>query len=471
MSLVLGLDLGTTTITTVALDLSTRRLLSHASVPNRAQRTVKPPRSEWDAQKIAELACQALRELAPLCHDRKDIVGLGITGQQHGGLVVDEKTLQPLTPFVNWQDKSGEEQAGGSNYLEQCRDRLGEKAPTLTGCRLSPGYLALTLFRWSQRGELPRSGRACFIMDYMTGLLTGQVPFTDGTCAASAGVMDVRRGDWAWDLIERLELPRSLFPEVRPSGVLAGRLTQSMAHATGLPEGLPIYAGIGDNQASFLGSVADPESSILINVGTGGQVAQWIPDFRHALPLDTRPFPVEGFLLVSAGLTGGQAYAVLESFLRDLANQLGVAQVGDLYSMMNRLASEVPPGSEGVQCLPFFSGTRLDPTARASWTGIGSGTFTLGHLARSLLEGMAEVFKSSRDRIVAASGRTPDNLTGSGNGIRSNALLRQILEKSLGMELCLPPHCEEAAVGAARLASVRAGVFPNLRASGELVTR
>jgi len=266
-------------------------------------------------------------------------------------------------------------------------------------------------------------------------------------------------------------LPRGLFPEVRPSGVLAGTLTRPMALATGLPEGLPIYSGIGDNQASFLGSVADPESSILINIGTGGQVAQWVPSFRHVPPLDTRPFPGKGFLLVSAGLTGGQAYAVLETFLRDLANHLGVAPVDDLYSLMNRLASEVPPGSEGVRCLPFFSGTRLDPTARASWTGIGSGTFTLGHLARSLLEGMAEVFRSSRDRIVAASGRPQVNLVGSGNGVRSNSLLREILEKSLGMKLCLPPHCEEAAIGAARLASVRAGVFPNLKASGELIAR
>src|SRR5262249_22266379 len=147
-------------------------------------------------------------------------------------------------------------------------------------------------------------------------------PITDPTCAASAGVLDVARGDWAGDLIAALGLPRSLFPPVRPSGERAGGLTPAMAEATGLPAGLPVFAGIGDNQASFLGRVPDRDDTVLVNVGTGGQVAVWAPAYAFDPRLETRPFPGDGYLLVSAGLSGGSAYAQLERFFRDWESAL-----------------------------------------------------------------------------------------------------------------------------------------------------
>src|SRR5581483_2061435 len=130
-------------------------------------------------------------------------------------------------------------------------------------------------------------------------------PVTDPTCAASSGAFDVSRGDWDAQTLAALELPTALFAEIRPSGDRLGGLTSAMAEATDLPAGLPVFAGIGDNQASFLGSVADRDDTVLVNVGTGAQVSAWCDRFQHDPLLETRPFPKQGFLLVCAGLSGG----------------------------------------------------------------------------------------------------------------------------------------------------------------------
>ena len=140
--------------------------------------------------------------------------------------------------------------------------------------------------------------------------------------AASSGVFNLLTNDWDADCLSRMDLPRSLLPDVVPSGSLLGPLTPQAAERTGLVAGIPVFGGIGDNQASFLGSVASRDDSVLVNVGTGGQVAMWSADFVHDRALETRPFPGGGFLLVAAGLSGGAAYATLDRELSRVRPEL-----------------------------------------------------------------------------------------------------------------------------------------------------
>jgi sugar (pentulose or hexulose) kinase len=469
MPLVVGLDLGTTTLTAVALDPAAGGLAACHTAPTPGRLPgAEAGRSEWDVTAVAERACGCLRGVAEgLGPRRAEVVGLGLTGQQHGVVLVDE-SLRPLTPFVGWQDRRGEDPfPGGGTYTERARALVGPDAHRSAGCRLATGYLAVTLFWMRQRGLLPPSGTACLAADYFAAFLTGRPPVTDPTCAASAGVFDLRRGDWDRAMLEALGLPAGLFPPVRPSGSPCGPLTDALAARTGLPAGLPVFVGVGDNQASFLGSVAAPAESVLVNVGTGGQVAAHSAAFHHDPSLETRPFPGGGFLLVAAGLSGGAAYATLERFFRSvLADVAGVEAAGALYPAMNRLAAAAPAGSDGLRCEPFFSGTRADPELRASWTGTSAANFTPGHLARALLEGMARAFARSYAPIRAALGRPVRRLVGAGNGLRTNPLLARLVGAEFGLPLVLPAHQEEAAVGAALLAGVGAGLFPDLAAAG-----
>jgi sugar (pentulose or hexulose) kinase len=419
---------------------------------------------------VTALGClsEVVKRLGEKGHE---VAGIGITGQQHGIVIVDN-ALEPLTPFVNWQDRRGEEidRTTGQTYVQRAAALVGLDAPRRTGCRLAPGYAAVTLFWLKEKGLLPFADTACFVMDYLGAFLTGQPPVTDATCAASSGVLNLPAGDWDAAMLQALGLWRGLFPEVRPSSERLGGLAPEPARAMGLPAGSPVFVGIGDNQASFLGSVAARDETVLVNVGTGGQVAGFVERFAYDPALETRPFPGGGFLLVCAGLSGGRAYALLERFFQRVgADVLGQPQAPSLYAAMNRLAATVPAGADGLRCEPFFSGTRADPTLRATWSGLSAENFTPGHLTRALLEGMARAFRQGYEAVSRNAPRPRTCLVGAGNGLRENPLLASIVAREFGLPLVHPRHREEAAFGAALLAAVGCGTCPDLVSAGELV--
>jgi sugar (pentulose or hexulose) kinase len=475
MAVVVGVDLGTSKLTALALDTRSGGVLaSHsAATPAETTRPADKERgyAEWDARAIISGACACLRSVADrLAERRADLAGIGITGQQHGVVLVD-RHLVPWTPFINWQDRRSEQTLPGTGqtYVRRALELAGPDAPRRTGCRLAAGYMGVTLYWMRATGALPDEGLACFLMDYFAAVLTGRRPATDPTCGASSGLLDVTTGTWDADLLAALGLPETLLPPVRPSGDRLGGLTPALAAETGLPAGLPVFVGVGDNQASFVGSVSNPAEAVLVNVGTGGQVATRVDRFRYDPQLETRPFPKGGFLLVSAGLAGGASYAVLERFFREAgATLFGVREPAPLYPLLNHLAGQVPAGSDGLRCEPFFSGTRAHPDLRASWTGVTAANFTPAHLTRALLEGLARTLRSGYERIAPHAGMPRTRLVGAGNGLRENPVLRQIVGQAFGMPLVLPRHREEAAYGAALLAAVGSSLFPDLTAAGRI---
>jgi sugar (pentulose or hexulose) kinase len=476
MPLVLGLDLGTTKITAVAVDTRSGELAACCTLPNHADITAAADKSrgysEWDARRIVETACACLKGVAETLGKRGgEAAGLGITGQQHGMILVDER-LEALTPFINWQDRRANQHIPGTTqtYVERALDLAGQDAPQRAGCRLAAGYLATTLFWMKETGALSANGTACFLMDLVGATLTGVKPVTDATCGASSGLFNVAAGNWDADLLRALGLPRTLLPDVRPSGAFLGGLTGSMASTTGLPQGLPVFVGIGDHQAGFLGSVGDPAAAVFVNVGTGAQVATYTDRYTWDPILETRPFPRGGYLLVSAGLCGGATYAVLERFFHLVGSQILGAELREpLFPLMNKLAAEIPAGAGGLRCEPFFVGTRVHPELRASWSGMAVENFTPAHMARALLEGMARSFHGGYELIMRQTSQTCRRLVGAGNGLRENGVLANLVAEAFGMSLLFPRHREEAAYGAALLAAVGAGLFPDLATAGGMI--
>lgn len=475
MSISLGIDVGTTTITALALDASTGETLAVHTLSNDAEVTSADDkargRSEWDADRIAARAGECLHAVAGCVASRGDeFVGLGITGQQHGVVLVD-KQLRPLTPLINWQDqRTRDAMSDGATFLETAQRRIGDDAPERTGARLAAGYLGTTLFWLNEQGILPHESTAVFLADYLGARLTEGPPVTDPTNAAGSGLLNAAERQWDKVAIEALGLNERLLPPIAEAGDLLGVLSPSSAASTGLPQGLPVFVALGDHQASVVGSVAERERSVLVNVGTGGQVAGFTDRFRFAAGLETRPYPRGGYLLVSAGLCGGRSYALLEAFFRAVGEQMfGATADAPLYPRLNELAASVPAGADGLRCEPLFTGTRANPSLRGSWSGLSPANFTPAHLARSLLEGMASVFRQGFEQIHAATGGTYDRLIGAGNGLRENAVLSACVCDAFGLPLTLPRHREEAAFGAALIASVGAGVFPDVASAGGLI--
>ena len=346
----------------------------------------------------------------------------------------------------------------------------GKNGFSREGCIPATGYMGSTLFWMKKNRSLPKApATACFLPDYVVMRLTGEGPFTDPTIACSSGLFDVVSKRWDANLIRRLGLQEVLFPEVKRSGDIAGLLTEEAAEETGLPAGIPVSVACGDNQACFLGSVAEKERSVLINIGTGGQVSLWTSSYMQVSGAETRCYVDEGYLLVGADTCGGGSYALLHDFFLEVGRVFfGIKSEKSLYDEMMRQASKVPFGSDGLRCKPFFGGSRLDPSRRAAWLGLNRFNFTPAHITRSLLEGIAYHFKMLYDNMISEGVPAREILVGSGNGIRRNKLLAEILSKVFNMPLNIPVKAEEAALGAAVLAASGIGEMA-LEEAAELI--
>jgi len=137
---------------------------------------------------------------------------------------------------------------------------------------------------------------------------------------------------------------------------------------------------------------------------------------------------------------------------------------------MNELAAAIPAGSGGLRCEPRFSGTRLDPTVRGSISGLSPQNFTAGHLCRAILEGMGRSLYEGFLAIQQVNQAQPTLLVAAGNGLRENALLAEIVSEAFNLPLLFTRHREEAAFGAALVASVGTGQFKSLEeAAGQLI--
>ena len=467
----LGLDIGTTTITAVVLDVSTGEVVTVQSAANDAERTSgeekQKGRSEWNPEQMMQVAFGVVKKAVDASGT---VAGVGVTGQMHGMVLVGDDG-QPAGPLVGWQDRRGMDILEGNETYCGRMLRLSQEVGAFDrGCRPHPGYLGTTLFWLAHQGALSKGQLAAFVPDYAVARLTGTQPVTDPTNAAGSGLFDIIDRVWQPDLIDRLGLSVDGLPLIRRSATRAGTVTRAAADLTGLKMGTPVCVACGDNQASFLGSVSDLGESVLVNVGTGGQVSVHVSDVRPTVELEARPFVDGGFLLVGAGLVGGRSYAWLLEFFRVIGKTFfGGTGQEDLYEVMNQLAAETAPGSDGLRSEPLFTGTRREPDRRGVWTGVGASNFTPGHMARALLEGLVDQFVQLVNEMnhMGAGNRT--QLVGAGNGIRKNALLRTILEDRFGMVMRVPAHTEEAAFGAALLGAMSEGGLEDAKAVGRMI--
>ena len=464
--MLIGLDIGTTSLSAVALDPASGRQLAHRTIANLAGYAPAPGLAELDLAQLFELTVQCLAELvAQTGLTPAAFQGIGVTGQQHGVALIRPDAI-PAAPAITWQDLRVQQPLPCSDtpVLEQFIAAAGgREAFHNTGCLPAAGFLGPSLYWLALQDALPEPPvTACFIPDAVVSFLTGAAVVCEPTLAASSGIFDIRANCWDSNLLERLNLAARLFPPVGQAGDVVGGLRRELAEATGLAPGAAVTIALGDNQASFIGSAQEPPRSLLLNVGTGGQISARTDSFHFIPGLENRPFPGGQYLLIGGGLFGGRSYAYLQRFFQQVGDKLLHADPpSDLYERMTELAASVPAGSDGLRCEPFFTGSRTDPALRASFSGISPDNFTPAHFARALLEGMVSGFYAFFEQMKPVVGTRP-LLVGAGNGVRHNSLLARMLARRFGKPLLIPSHTEEAAVGAAVAAAVGLGLFADL---------
>ena len=464
MSKYIGIDMGSTTISAVLIDTEKCDLVAKLSAANECETTRAQDKergySEWDILAMSRQAVELLKELVAK-HGGKETDGIGVTGQQHGVVLVDEND-EPLSPFIGWQDRRCLEEADGATTIDRML-ALGGEMLADTGCVPATGYMASTMLWLKEQDALPPDVHACFAPDFLVSYLTDTEPVTDPTLAASSGAYHVTDGRWHGELIEALGLDEEYFPVVEPACTKAAGLGESIHEYLGLPKGVPVAVPCGDNQASFVGSVAEPDETVLVNIGTGGLTSAFVSEPLRVEGVDLRPHVQGGYLLVGAGLSGGRAFQLLRDFVQEVGRRVfRFRRDPGIYAGLLSLAKDVDKGSDGLRCVPTFAGTRDEPDQRATWSGMGETNFTPGHMARALFEGMAEQYHGLYEAMVEAGVGERGKLIGSGNGIRNNDLMADIVSEAFGLELKMPRHAEEAAVGAALTAAVTVGEYESI---------
>ena len=442
----IALDIGTTKICGILIDSQSGELLESRTCSNDSCISDTLPWEKCqDPARILSCCMSILDEFRQIAQKPPDdIVSIGITGQMHGILYLDASG-HAVSPLYTWQDERGSQSFSDNNTYASYLSRV-------TGYPMATGYGLTTHFYMVHNDLVPGEADVfCTIQDFIAmSLAHSPSPLVHSSDAASFGLFNIEKNIFDPAALQQAGIDPVLLPSVT-------RETKTLGLT---PDGIPVSVAIGDNQASFLGSVCDPDA-VLVNVGTGSQVSARVRMAASIEGLQFRPF-AGGMLCVGSPLCGGYSYAVLKEFFMQSAGLLDQTQIpANLYQKMDAAAQEVYSAGQPLIVDTRFRGTRENPKLRGRIENISPANLTPGHLCLAVLKGICNELFSLYRKIPDGPPRT--TLIGSGNGIRSSPILQQIFTDTFGLELKIPLYKEEAAYGAALFSLCASGYCRSLQ--------
>ncbi len=449
----LGIDVSTTGAKALLVDRQGKVVASGST-----GYPLSTPRSLWSEQNPEDwwqgTAASIHKALEQAGVDGSAVAAVGLTGQMHGLVLMDEQG-KVLRPAILWNDQRTGAQC------DEMRSLLGKAhLIQVTGNDALTGFTAPKIL-WVKENEPRVYERACHVLlpkDYVRFRLTGGYAM-DKADGSGTILFDLKKRDWSPEVLAALGIPAEWLPPTFEGPQFTGEVTAEAAALTGLKAGTPVAAGGGDQAAQAVGVGAVEPGIIALTLGTSGVVFASTPQafieaegrlhaFCHSRPAT---WHLMGVMLSAAGS--------LQWYRDTLAP-------GMSFDDLLKEAEPVPAGSEGLFFLPYLSGERTpypDPLARGAWVGL-----TLrhgrGHMTRAVLEGVGYGLKDSFELIRQAGLGAIHQVRVSGGGAKG-ALWRQILADILQAELVTVNTTEGAAFGAALLAGVGAGAYPSVEAA------
>ena len=438
----LGIDIGTSSICGIVYNTVSKDIVSIAKINNTDMLSCNVWEKVQDANAIVDIVLDLIQELRI---QYPDIKGIGLSGQMHGILYVNAEG-EAVSPLYTWQDMRGSLlYKDGMSYAAYLSKQ--------TGFPLSTGFGLVTHYYNKVNSLFPQNAvKLCTIMDYTAIRLTGKCePLVDCSNAASLGFFDKEKLAFDKEALWNVGIDSSILPEI-------GKAFSRVGHY----ENISVYTAIGDNQASFLGSIRDIRHSIHITVGTSSQISVYSEDYVNVPLLDTRPLPGGGYILVGAALCGGCSFSLLKKFFSETIKLYTGEEMDDtdLYKIMVSVPyKEVQEDDIRVETL--FGGTRSHPEKRGKIMNISCLNWHPENLIRGFLEGMSQELYDFYQLLPNSVRERKTILVGSGNGIKRNPLLCQILEERFKCHLQVSACREEAALGACICGMVGNGYINN----------
>lgn len=465
--LLLGIDLGTTGAKVLLVDGFDANAIAHRTV----EYPLHMPKPNWCEQNPHDwwrATVDAVRQvMASERVDPKRIAGIGLSGQMHGLVTLDSKG-EVIRPAILWNDqRTAAECEAITRAIGQ--DRLIQ----LTGNIALTGFTAPKIL-WMREHEPEAYARIASILlpkDYIRYRMSGEC-FTDVTDASGTLLLDVAHRAWSREVLEALTIPHHWLPTVTECDVASTRLSAQAAQELGLLAGTPIAAGAGDQAAQAVGSGIIDEGTVCVTIGTSGVVFApsnvYRPEPRGRLHAFCHAVP-DTWHLMGVMLSAGGSLRWFRDLLGDEFNEHSCYLGKDPYDRLTDEASHIAPGADDLLFLPYLTGERTphnDPNARGVFCGL-SLHHRRAHLARAVLEGITFGLRDSLD-LLREAGVNPKEIRVSGGGAR-NAMWRQMIADIFNEPIttCESPH--GAAMGAALLAGVGAGVFTSVPAGARML--
>jgi len=451
----MGIDVGTSGLKALVVDENGRVIAS--SLVEYGMDTPKPGWAEQDPAQWWKALLHAVQELKSKVPELADsLAGIGLTGQMHSSVFLDEK-FNVLRPAILWCDQRP------AKECEEITRRIGfGRLVNLTLNRALTGF-TLPKLLWLKNNEPKNFRRLKHLLvckDYIRLKLTGELA-TEVSDASGTLMFDVKKREWSWNLIELLKIDPGILPECYESPEVTGEMTKSASKHLGLPQGIPVVGGAGDQAAGAVGNGIVEPGAVLVSVGTSGVIFA-----VHKKPLIDKQARLHSFCHAVPGLWHSMGVMLSAGgSLRWLREVLRQTKPGIDYPEMTALAEKIPAGSEGIYFLPYLTGERtphFDPYARGVFFGL-SLKHSLGHIVRAVIEGVSFGLKDSLV-IMKQSNVKIEKLYLTGGGAKS-PLWAQMLAEIFGRKIYRLEIDEGPAFGAALLAMVGTGRFKDVQSA------
>ena len=444
MKYLIGIDIGTSGTKSALFDLDGNVIASAT-----AEYPLYQPQNGWAEQEPSDwwdAVCKTLKVITEQATDGT-VCGVGLSGQMHG-LVMLDGNGEVLGRSIIWCDGRT---AAECDAIEELvgHDRLLEITanPALTGFTASK-------IMWVKKHKPEIYAKCRHILlpkDYIRYCLTGEYA-TEVSDASGMQLLDVANRCWSREVCDKLGIDMSYLGKMHESTEVTGVISARAADATGLGVGVPVCGGAGDNAAAAIGTGVCKVGRAFTTIGTSGVV------FAHT---DQPVIDPKGRVHTFCCAVPGQWHVMgvtqaaglsLNWFRNQIAKDLS-------YRRIDELCEQVPIGADGLLYLPYLMGERtpvLDSNARGAFVGL-SAKHTLAEMGRAVIEGVSYSLCNCMDVLKEMGVETNDMML-CGGGAKSK-LWRQMLADAYGLPVKTAESSEGAALGAAILAGVAAGVY------------
>jgi xylulokinase len=460
MAYLLGVDIGTSGTKTVLFDEKGNTIASDLQ-----EYPMYQPKGGWAEQEPEDWWEACYTSINNVINksgiEKNDIKGLGLSGQMHGAVLLD-KDDKVLRKAIIWCDQRS------SNECEEITSLIGEKR--LIEITANPALTGFTASKvmWIKNNEskvFEKISKILLPKDYIRFKLTGEYA-TEVSDASGMQYMNISKRTWSNEVLDKLSIRKDMLGKMYESKEITGAVHKKASELTGLPEGVPVAGGAGDQAAGAVGNGIVEEGIISSTIGTSGVVFAFSKDvkidplgrvhtFCHAIK---NTWHIMG-VTQAAGLS---LKWFRDNFCIEEMRTSELMQI-DPYVLMDKEAEKANPGSDGLLYLPYLMGERtphLDAFARGVFFGL-SAKHGKQHMIRAIMEGVVyslrDSFEILNDMDIAV-----NEVRASGGGGRSN-LWKQMQADILGVNIKTINSSEGPALGVALLAGAGCGVYSNIQ--------